>query len=207
MQITRTQKDSGRFARRPQERSENMRAGIAGALLLLSGLVALSVGCSRKPPTPPPCPPPFLTNEKRQEDVYDCTYQGECAKYGGECVDNRCTKSGICTRDADCRSGFCDRGLCLRLFGPVGGYGAQCEPLPPPEERPKRPPGWIMKWGPEDECGNYLCIDRRCRSCQSDAECDERSTCNTVKGFPGKLCWTAAAQDDPEVLDPHPRSP
>jgi hypothetical protein len=183
-----------------------MRTEAAGALLLLGGFVSLWAGCNRKP-APPPCPPPFLTNEKRRPIDRHCVRQTDCPPGEGECVAGECAMTGACVRDADCRSGFCDRGLCVPLHGPVGPYGAECEPLPPPEERPKPPPGWMMKWGPIDICGSYRCIDRRCRSCQSDAECGKDSTCNTLKGSPGKLCIWTAAQDSPRVLDPHPRSP
>jgi hypothetical protein len=164
-----------------------MRAQVAAALLLLSGFVSLWAGCSRKP-TPPPCPPPFLTNEKRRKDVRPCVRESDCPSADGECVAGKCSLSGACVRDADCRSGFCDRGLCVPLSGPWGPYGAECKPLPPPEERPNPLPSVMDRLGPSENCGNYPCIDRRCRSCKEDAECGELLICASKPPLPGKLC-------------------
>jgi hypothetical protein len=61
-----------------------------------------------------------------------------------------------------------------------------------------------MNHGMGDKCGGgFLCIDWRCRSCQSDAECGPRSTCNILRDMPGKSC-EPAYDDDPDILDPHP---
>jgi hypothetical protein len=110
---------------------------------------------------------------------------------------------GSCIQDADCPSSFCDRGLCAK---PVDEehYGIECEPstpyalLPP---RPPLPPGeiWPPRRGaPVTVCGAYLCVEGRCRSCQSDNECKYwfgRQSCLPGLDYggpisPGKACWS-----------------
>jgi hypothetical protein len=112
--------------------------------------------------------------------------------------------AGSCTQDADCPSRFCDRGLCAKPIGEEN-YGNECKPstpyalLPP---RPPPPPGtiWPLIRDAPSECGAYLCVEERCRSCQSDDECGYwlgRAFCapgshfgGQVDGgdYPGKLC-------------------
>src|SRR4051812_30640160 len=58
-----------------------------------------------------------------------------------------------CRVDADCPSGFCDRGQCQ---SPSGVYGRACEPAP------RLPDG--LRDGKRHTCGAYLCLDARCRS-------------------------------------------
>lgn len=57
-----------------------------------------------------------------------------------------------CTKDEQCGDGFCDRGHCAPIWTCTGAYGKRCE---------------------EDaRCGtSFLCINGRCSSCVSDAEC------------------------------------
>jgi hypothetical protein len=108
---------------------------------------------------------------------------------------------GACGRDADCRSGLCDRGICAdeRDFG-VWNYGLQCEPgyAPHPLEDRRFPVNM-------DPCGGYVCVDRRCRSCQSDAECQTGSSdykCLHYDELPGSMrCG------DPDELLRNPGAP
>src|SRR5262249_31272263 len=59
-----------------------------------------------------------------------------------------------CTGDAQCGDGFCDRGRCAPLWSGDPAYGKRCEA------------------SSADPCsGRYLCLQGRCRSCVSDAEC------------------------------------
>jgi hypothetical protein len=112
---------------------------------------------------------------------------------------------GSCRQDADCPSSFCDRGICAKPVDEAH-YGIECKPstpyalLPP---RPPPPPGEV--WGPRrgglvTECGAYLCVEGRCRSCQSGDECwywQGDASCipgshfgGQVDGgdYPGKVC-------------------
>lgn len=76
------------------------------------------------------------------------------------------TGGAMCADDTDCRSGFCDRGVCIeRSDSPSNpfNYGGSCSSVPP-STTPK--PGQ-----PDPECGQYLCVKGRCRSCKSDEEC------------------------------------
>src|ERR1051325_8339120 len=75
---------------------------------------------------------------------------------------DRLPAGGACERDTDCRSGFCDRDVCNDVFeGRV--RGGECEP----ESAVDGPREVRLDRG----CGGYLCMDGRCRSCQSDVEC------------------------------------
>jgi hypothetical protein len=86
-----------------------------------------------------------------------------------------CSANGEpCAGDAHCLSGFCDRGRCAEI-GQKGNYGVECEHGP-------NAPG----------CDGYVCDSHRCRSCQSDADCERRRAegpkCMSVAGWPGKRC-------------------
>jgi hypothetical protein len=65
-----------------------------------------------------------------------------------------------CIRDADCRTGFCNRTTCVE---PREGIGSLCD-VPAPDAGP------IDKL-PEHLCAGSVCLDGRCRSCKEDAEC------------------------------------
>jgi hypothetical protein len=68
---------------------------------------------------------------------------------------------GACVHDADCRQGLCDRGTCWYWNRTYAGLCGLPDPKAPPEERL-----------PERLCSSgYLCLDGRCRSCRSDADC------------------------------------
>jgi hypothetical protein len=58
-----------------------------------------------------------------------------------------------CTRDDQCGDGFCDRGRCAEIWSCGSDYGRECTKG-------------------VDNCYLYPCIDGRCRSCTSNAECD-----------------------------------
>ena len=67
-----------------------------------------------------------------------------------------------CTNDGECGDGFCDRaGRCAAIWTcGQDRYGQRCiHREPPPLE------GYLLR-----HC-NGICIDGRCRSCESDAEC------------------------------------
>ena len=112
-----------------------------------------------------------------------------------------CSANGEpCAGDADCLSGFCDHDRCAEI-GQKGKYGLECEhghigrggwlngkPVPITEyvqigtepPRPRAP-----------RCDGYPCLSHRCRSCQSDADCEyieAGPTCMSVAGWPGKRC-------------------
>jgi hypothetical protein len=102
-----------------------------------------------------------------------------------------------CTKDAQCQSLFCDRGSCAGIgVLAVKNYGEDCVPGPPkapPEDLRVAPPGGGM-------CEGYVCVDRRCRSCQSDAECQEGSRdlqCLHFPFWPGAICVTPAQAEIP----------
>jgi hypothetical protein len=107
--------------------------------------------------------------------------------------EERRTFDSPCSRDSDCRSGFCDRGICIDLYS-KGNYGRECDPgLPPlPDEPDFTPPSNFTKVTPfENRCMGYLCVDRRCSSCESDAECQDKpnySKCLVYAEWPGKRC-------------------
>jgi hypothetical protein len=107
-----------------------------------------------------------------------------------------------CAADADCSTGFCDRGTCaMPSHSEMSNYGRDCEPLLPEPKPTKplppiRPEDIRMPTGPVNVCGGFRCIDHRCRSCLSDAECrtwnptytEGPLTCKRVEGRGGKTC-------------------
>jgi hypothetical protein len=96
-----------------------------------------------------------------------------------------CSANGEpCTLDVQCLSGFCDRGRCAEI-GQKGNYGLECESgiiRSIDSDPPRR----------SRSCDGYICDSHRCRSCQSDADCDrwkaEGPKCMSVAGWPGKRC-------------------
>lgn len=98
-----------------------------------------------------------------------------------------------CSADAECRSLLCDRGICaeIRQLG-LGTYGDDCAST-------------INAGMPPAKCEGYICMAERCRSCQSDAECEKDSSglkCLSVSNWPGKVCITpsAAQQQAPHQI-------
>lgn len=109
---------------------------------------------------------------------------------GAACFPNTAqfAEGGSCTRDADCLSSFCDRGICADALD-IGAWnygGSPCKPGPPhaPEDNVVTSAGF-------DVCAGYVCVDQRCRSCTSDAECQAGSSvykCMAYFELPGKRC-------------------
>jgi hypothetical protein len=66
-----------------------------------------------------------------------------------------------CTDDDECGDGFCDRGRCAAIWTCRERYGQRCD------EHGFAAPS---RSGPPEKC---LCVEGRCRSCLSDAECVE----------------------------------
>jgi hypothetical protein len=119
-------------------------------------------------------------------------------------------KKRSCTTDPECAPDFCDRGVCATPGKALYGR-EECEPDPPPPPTlPPPPPG--MKWAPKagfpaDECSAYLCIDGRCRSCASDAECGEGLACKSESDFPGRRCGRPGPDERPAAKKPQPKPP
>src|SRR5262245_23985921 len=65
------------------------------------------------------------------------------------------------------RALFCDRNVCVELNGP-GNYGRECTSIPGSTLAERR-----ERAVADDGCGGYLCLDGRCRSCQTDTECGD----------------------------------
>jgi len=89
-----------------------------------------------------------------------------------------------CHADSACGTGFCDRGVCRAV---AGVYGRTCKAAP------RGPDG--LRDGKLSVCGAYLCIDGRCRSCQSDGECKSEvgsPKCYKLEGEPGMRCGNPA---------------
>jgi hypothetical protein len=115
-----------------------------------------------------------------------------------------------CQRDDECRSGFCEEGICANFQ--MYGFGDECDPdrwYSPP---PRGAPGGVI-----DYCLGYLCVDRRCRSCESDEECRDkfagRNTCASSYRHAGYTCDStpilpeAAAQVTPVPVRPAVNAP
>jgi hypothetical protein len=155
--------------------------------------------CSQQsghPPTPPclPCitialPAPSVSAERTPEACstdMDC-YSRFCNR--GVCGPLRTgsLNNGMeCTADRYCQSGLCDRGVCTSIGGMINGnHGEPCL-QGPPYEKDGKPLSPRL-----NQCGAYVCVDGRCRSCTSDSECLDRKgggTCEHAPGVPGKYC-------------------
>lgn len=99
-----------------------------------------------------------------------------------------------CTKDEECGDGFCDRGRCAAIWTWSSSYGQRCK-----EAR---------------HCSIvYLCIDGRCRSCVSDAECvddpdNQDPKCiqdHAVRG--SRACVGVAGGGDGDVVPSFPLNP
>jgi len=141
-----------------------------------------------------------------------CRSNAECQSYlgVGECTvhndpgspkyavcepnTTRLPNNAECTEDAECQSLLCDRRTCA-VINSIGrhNYGEVCvsrPPQPPPKDLRVAPPG--------GKCEGYLCVDERCRSCQSDAECQKGSSdlvCLEFSDWAGKVCVTQSEAD------------
>jgi hypothetical protein len=73
-----------------------------------------------------------------------------------------------CKKDKECGDGFCDRGRCAAVWSCAPNYGQRCES--------------------NKDCLYTPCVDERCRSCTSDAECE------TIMDFSPTTC-----RPDPDV--------
>ena len=85
-----------------------------------------------------------------------------------------------CTNDGECGDGFCDRGHCAAIWSCGERYGQRCE-------KGRTVPS---RWVAGERC-NGICLEGRCRSCQSDAECvkEGASECNRARDSSGgRLC-------------------
>jgi len=85
-----------------------------------------------------------------------------------------------CTEDAECQSHLCDRQQCMP---PDGIYGSTCLPAP------RTPEGW--RDAQLHTCGAYLCLHARCRSCESDQQCQSEvgaPRCYRAPQHPGARC-------------------
>jgi hypothetical protein len=139
----------------------------------------------RLPALPPPGP--YLTPAQTQVQPNSSVADGG--------IQDKLPHGTACVRDRACRSGFCDAGICVHLYG-KGNYGRDCEPLPPvvapePGADGPMPAEIIGRALREDGCGGYLCIDRRCRSCAQDSECRDAlgsPACVEVAEYLGRSC-------------------
>jgi len=71
-----------------------------------------------------------------------------------------------CTSDNECGDGFCDRDRCAAIWTCRERHGQRCEK--------------------DMQCPGELCVDGRCRSCASDAECVNRWQTSEVKCTPNR---------------------
>jgi hypothetical protein len=97
---------------------------------------------------------------------------------------------GACVKDDECKSLFCDRGHCAGIGQlSFAKYGDRCMP-----SRPFPPPLDLRATGPKFPCQGYLCTDNRCRSCESNEECqkggDTQLKCLPFLDWPGRVCVT-----------------
>jgi hypothetical protein len=97
-----------------------------------------------------------------------------------------------CTDDTECGDGFCDRGRCAAIWTCRERYGQHCVDG---KTAPSRGSASNGCYG--------LCLDGRCRSCTSDAECAKASGYADAMCGPGRersgarRCGVAFVKDNP----------
>jgi hypothetical protein len=109
-----------------------------------------------------------------------------------DCVSTPSNPSGIrpwsqdvpdrdCTNDGECGDGFCDREHCAPIWTCNLRYGQRCVDG-------RAAPNY---WGARQQCEG-ICLDGRCRSCESDAECVNYNGAGgpkcTARGRYGGMC-------------------
>lgn len=113
-----------------------------------------------------------------------------------------------CEQDAQCQNLFCDRGTCAYFaYRGTHNYSETCVPGPPtapPDDLKVAPSGGL--------CEGYLCLDGRCRSCTSDAECQSGGArdlrCLPFADWLGNVCVTPdQAKLHPPVIVNTSRAP
>lgn len=108
-----------------------------------------------------------------------------------------------CKNDGECGDGFCDRGQCASIWTWTQIYGQRCDAIhlfhsgscPASASSPTEP-----KCDQMPLCaGGYLCIDGRCRSCVSNAECfNGGGVCSPAGSRPtGRACGIPGPPDPP----------
>lgn len=106
-----------------------------------------------------------------------------------DCPDRAWSKNvpkRTCTKDEECGDGFCDRGRCAAIWTCAASFGQRCE---------------SGSW-----CSTNLCIDGRCRSCVSDAECvdepdNQDPKCTPDTSIPGSRgCYGVAGSRKGEAV-------
>jgi hypothetical protein len=110
---------------------------------------------------PPPPGGPFSS--------LDQAIAGDC--YWGSRAWSQNVPDRDCTHDTECGDGFCDRGHCAAVRTCAERYGQRCV-------NGRTAPN---RWGSRERCSG-ICLDGRCRSCESNAEC------NNYDGTSGPVC-------------------
>jgi hypothetical protein len=152
--------------------------GLAGVASCLSGDEAPAGGRVEHPP--PRAPMPVASAEAAQDasppppegsfTPLDQTIAGDCVLSAGEPPLSRVWSQNVpdrpCKTDAECGDGFCDRNRCAAILTCSARYGQRCIN------------GWPVRAHEDyrrhkDEACDGICLEGRCRSCLSDAECVE----------------------------------
>ncbi len=96
-----------------------------------------------------------------------------------------------CTKDEECGDGFCDRTACAPIWTWRTKIGQRCGPNTK-----------VL------DCGSRICIDGRCRSCLSHAECPKQlAVCNSVGTWSEPLGNACVARGLMPGLQPEPPPP
>jgi hypothetical protein len=198
-----------------------MRAETLRSLCFAGALVVLCVGCGGEPPAPRICRQivvklPDVPEEKRVSFGKACVQDSDCrsglcdrgkcgdvyekGNYGRECVPG----------PSPTKEQF-EKAEMELVVNPEWLVRHSAGPSPPPPSVPDLPPGVrlqqveavpvpmrLFKWHRtpfgRNLCTGYLCLDGRCRSCQSDAECQWEGSagpyCVHYFDWSGKRCST-----------------
>ena len=125
----------------------------------------------------------------------------------------RAPEGATCSSDRDCASAFCDLGRCEELGSGIYAYGLECRSLGPSYN--SGPIGFSgIENGKYSTCAGYLCINERCHSCTSAAQCYDAigaPSCYANEGRPGQACGRQAPPGaevyEPPAVDPQQGRP
>lgn len=135
----------------PVEPGPKGAPGPSKAPHLLSSITAPEASAAAPPPPPVERSLPKSEEFERRTGVKLSPIEKAMMDECPERVWSKSVPKRRCTKDDECGDGFCDRGRCAAVWSCAPNYGQRCQS--------------------NKDCLYTPCVDGRCRSCTSDAEC------------------------------------
>lgn len=164
------------------------------SLVWFAALLALSCACARPCPAPIPVPSQGsssgLVAHQPPSDAYMSPTDKAIREDRPPHPWSKNVPNRSCIKDDECGDGFCDRGRCSAIWTAAGIHGQRCKI--------------------HEHCATYLCIEGRCRSCVSDAECmdepdNQNPKCISEPFVPGsRACVGVAGSGEGDAVPGFP---